>query len=652
MCGIAGIYSLEGKPINLKALGAMSRLLEHRGPDGQGYLLADTSKGKLEFCADESRLESCGLSGVNLGLSHRRLSIIDLSRLAAQPMPSEDGSIWIIFNGEIFNYVELRAELTGMGYKFRSSSDTEVILRAYEHFGFDCVRRFNGMWSFAIWDSKKCILFCSRDRFGIKPFYYYREKGLFLFASEIKSLLLTRRASPNDRAVFNYLVRSFGFVDGTEETFFRDIFQLLPGHNLIIGADTFRISRYWNIDDVREKPFAFSLERAIEEYSGLFTDAVKIRMRSDVKVAGALSGGLDSSSITCVIKKRLKIDNYRTYSACFDDPRFDEREYIECVAKDTGFESNYVFPDRDSLLDIIKKQIWIQDEPFNAMWVHSQWFVYAKARLDGVKVFLNGHGGDESLAGYYPHFDALWAGFLIKGRLVKLWEEVTAFKKKNPQRAVSPARLARHIFNRYLPRKVKDLFGPRGRFLCHSFRRSASASLYRFSNNFGDLLNRYLYESLFISPIRGMLHFDDRNSMAFSIEARIPFLDYRLIEFAFRIPGEYKIRSGVNKYILREGMKDVLPPPIYNRYGKKGFSSAAPQWFRDKRHELDDLFNSPEFRRRGYFNQPEVMKKIDAHCSGGMDFHEQIASWLTLELWFRKFIDGANSGKVESAVLN
>ena len=620
MCGISGLYSLNGRSIRFDVLRKMSQLLLHRGPDGEGYFLSDTRLKKFDVHYNSA--DSFNVNGLkpDLGLAHRRLSIIDLSVIARQPMSNDDGSLWIVFNGEIYNYIELRRELSTLGCNFKSASDTEIILRSYELFGMGCVKRFNGMWAFAIWDARKNILFCSRDRFGVKPFYYFYNDGLFAFASEIKSLLLIQRAYPNERGIYNYLVKSFGFLDVTEDTLFADIYQLQPAHNLVIGADGIKIEKYWDIYSAIDKPL-LSQGQAIDAFGSLFIDAIKIRLRSDVKVAGALSGGVDSSSITCGIKKRLKVNNYETYSACFDNPHYDEREYIAEVTRDTGYKSNYVFPDEASFFDILKRQIWLQDEPFNAMWVHSQWFVYQKAAANGVKVFINGHGSDESLGGYYPHFDALWADLLRRGRILLLLHEISLFSKHNPSRSVNLTNILYYIANYYTPGFIKSFFSKTPNFLNSDFAQRNSKKKYLYENHFNDFLNRYLYESLFISPIRGMLHFDDRNSMAFSIESRTPFLDYRLIELAFSLPGTYKIKNGYNKYLLRETMKGIIPERIQARFTKKGFSSGAPQWLRQNKKYLYDLFKPQTCLAGKYLKSPEVIKEIDRYCDGETNIH-------------------------------
>lgn len=645
MCGISGVYSFKGRSIRFDVLCKINQLLSHRGPDGEGYFLLNTRLNKSAIRYNSTDISDIGGLEPNLGLAHRRLSIIDLSVNARQPMSNDDASIWIVFNGEIYNYIELMQELSSLGCHFKSSSDTEVILRSYEFFGRDCVKRFNGMWAFAIWDARRNIIFCSRDRFGVKPFYYYHNEGLFAFASEIKALLPLKRACPNERGIFNYLAKSFGFLDVTDETLFEDIYQLSPAHNLIIGTDGLKVEKYWDIYRAIDKPLV-SQECAAEAFSSLFIDAVKIRLRSDVKLAGALSGGIDSSSITCVIKKCLNVNNYETYSACFDNPQYDEREYISEVTRDTGFKSNYVFPDESSFFDILKRQIWLQDEPFNAMWVHSQWFVYQKASSDGVKVFINGHGSDESLGGYYPHFYALWADLLRRGRIRRLLREIYLFSKHNPGRPVRLSNIMQYIINYYIPRSIKNLFPKMPNFLNPDFAERNVRNMYRYENSFNDLLNRYLYESLFISPIRGMLHFDDRNSMAFSMESRTPFLDYRIIELAFSLPGMYKIKDGYNKYLLRQAMRGIIPERIQERFTKKGFSSGAPQWLRRNKEYLHKLFNPADCLCGKYLKSTEVVKEVDRYCDGKTNMHERLGSWVTLELWFRKFI--SDNGGVET----
>ncbi|MBW2059864.1 MAG: asparagine synthase (glutamine-hydrolyzing), partial [Deltaproteobacteria bacterium] len=328
MCGIAGICEFGDGSVHVSCLKSMTAAIAHRGPDDEGYVLFGNGV-TLEL--DGMETDAAG-EPFFLGLGHRRLSIIDLSAAGHQPMPNEDGTIWITYNGEIYNFLEIREELRKRGHRFRSNTDSEVILHSYEQWGVDCLRRFNGMWAFALWDGKKRRLFCARDRFGIKPFYFCREGDRFLFASEIKAILAYPRVRriPNDACIYPYL--AYGHLDTTGETFFKGIEQLRGGHYLTVDLESRRIalSRYWDI-----KPETAASGKSdktyADEFLELFTDAVRMRLRSDVTVGTCLSGGLDSSSIVCITSRLLGNNGLRTFSSCFEDERYDERPFIDEV---------------------------------------------------------------------------------------------------------------------------------------------------------------------------------------------------------------------------------------------------------------------------------------------------------------------------------
>jgi asparagine synthase (glutamine-hydrolysing) len=357
VCGIAGYYD-AGEPASETRIRAMTDRVAHRGPDADGFVLADTHSGAVwngERAKPASRFD--------LALGHRRLSIIDLSEAGTQPMVSADGSCWVVYNGEIYNYVELRAELSSLGHAFRSETDTEVLLAAYREWGPDFLHRCNGMWAFALWDAKKRELFCARDRFGVKPFYYAHGQDWFVFGSEIKSLLAHPRVArrPNDAMIYDFL--SLKLADHTDETFFSGIRRLPAGHTLVYRPrNAPEIRRYWDLNVAFELSAEPADEtRATDRFAELFEDAVRLRLRADVPIGTCLSGGLDSSSIVVTANRlmfdELKLprslvgDHQRTFSACFDDRRFDERSFIDRIVAQTGASSHRVFPSGDKLWD-------------------------------------------------------------------------------------------------------------------------------------------------------------------------------------------------------------------------------------------------------------------------------------------------------------
>lgn len=639
MCGIAGVFNLDQQSVTGPKLGRMAGILRHRGPDGQGVVL-------LESRADQpKRLQRYGEEPVeapvtaDLGFAHRRLAIIDLTPSGAQPMASDDETIWLVYNGEIYNHVELREELARRGHRFRGRSDSEVLLRAYEAWGPECVTRFNGMWAFALWDARRRQLFCSRDRFGVKPFYYFFNDHRFVFASEIKALLASGDVRPqvNDRAVYRYLHAGYGYLDLNEETFFEGIRQLPPSSNLILRDGQLRVQRYWQLE--ARPPWTQNLVAAFYD---LLEDAVRLRLRSDVRVGGALSGGLDSSTITCIAASLLGPENYETFSVCYDDERYDEREFIIPVVHKAGAKHHPVFPQPTDFLATVEKILWHQDEPFPDLNIYSQWWMYSVVKQHGVKVFLNGHGGDEVLGGYAQHHLTFLADLLGRGRWGTFLAELRHHARhQGGSIRASLGKVLLRLSAAWMPEAIKRglrWMGPTGSsYLEPAFSRRYrdAARPERWSGP--SLLRRDLQESLWSAPLPAWLHLDDRNSMAFSIESRTPFLDYRLVEFLFGIPDDdMYFRQGMSKHILREAMLGLLPEEVRGRTDKKGFQSAGEHWFRSDLNSLvREILTSTSFRQRGYLRHGEVMGAFDRHCRGEVNLRFAIWSWVCLELWFR-----------------
>jgi asparagine synthase (glutamine-hydrolysing) len=393
MCGIAGQFCYGSTPPDRGLLERMSERIAHRGPDGRGTWVSD-----------------------RIGLAHRRLAIIDLSEAAHQPMANEDGSLWLVFNGEIYNFVELRAELIQKGHSFRSKTDSEVILHAYEEWGTECLARFNGMWAFALWDEKRQQLFCARDRFGIKPFYYTDAGGSFLFASEIKALLAHPAAGkkPDDATLLAFL--AWGVLDHTGKTMFDGILQLSPAHAMVVrSGERPEPYRYW---DVKINPSIRSDVPDLDfeaRFLSLLRDAIRVHLRSDVAVGTCLSGGIDSSTLAVLINERIRTESpqsagarQKTFSAYFDDARFDESRYIGIMAAATGVDGYRVQPDAGKVWDNLNRLLYMQDEPFGSLSIYAQYCVMRLA-AGHVKVVLDGQGADELLAGYLAYvfnFDA------------------------------------------------------------------------------------------------------------------------------------------------------------------------------------------------------------------------------------------------------
>jgi asparagine synthase (glutamine-hydrolysing) len=648
MCAIVGLYDASGRAIDPSALERMVLVQAHRGPDGEGYVLLD-ARGRERPLAVVGRLTDA--PGIrphrhSVGLGHRRLAIIDLSPLGHQPMTTEDGRCWVTYNGEIYNHVELREELRGRGHRFRSASDTEVLLAAYREWGEACVTRFNGMFAFAIWDGDRRRLFCARDRMGVKPFYYSWDGTRFAFASEIKGLVAAGlRPSPNRRAVFDYL--DGACLDHSEDTFFDGVRQLPPAHTLTVETQV-RVQRYWDFPPDGEA--GLSMRDAADRFRHLFRDAVRLRLRSDVPIGTCLSGGLDSSSIVCVandlmfvehaVPRELIGERQKTFSSCCEDPAYDERRFIRPVLERTGAEAHFTFPDPKELAESVSQLVWQQDEPFGSTSIFAQWNVMRLAAQRGVKVLLDGQGADELLAGYHGFFGAFFADLAAKRRWLVLLRELTAYRRlQGPIPKHVFTNLARAFLPSPLVRLVRSRMTGSVDWIAPEFRRQwgpIPVSPPRAASH----VHSMQHQLLTWSGLRALLHYEDRNAMAFGIETRLPFLDYRLVEFLYGLDPELKIRNGWTKAVLREALDGVLPEVVRWRVDKMGFVTPEDIWFRTSLREMTrDILSDSRTRARGYLNVEAALKEFEAHEAGRKNISFTIWRWLNLELWCRRFVD-------------
>lgn len=637
MCGICGIISSQYN-INTDQLLRMTRVLRHRGPDDEGFMLSNNEGNIIKpFHHDETidsiknktpRLEN--IFKANLGFGFRRLSILDLSEHGHQPMQFEDAELWIVFNGEIYNYLELREELKQYGYKFNSNTDTEVILKAYHKWGEDCVHKFNGMWAFAIWDSKRNKLFCSRDRFGVKPFYYhYNQQKQFLFASEIKSILQVINSEPDKQTLFDSFAN--GYSDHNERTFFKDIKQLRGGHNLILQNGTLSIYRYYKI---KSQPCLDSFETAREKILELLFDAVRIRLRSDVPLGYALSGGIDSSSIVGIAAK-INSGSNNTFSMIYPGDNVDESFFIKKVIEKTGVNHHFVSPTTEDFIKDLNNFIWHQEEPFIGTSYYGEFKLRELIRKNDVTVSLEGQGADEIVTGYtsllFPYFFDL----LSKFRLSELFREHKHFDNYvgSLTRLIKAYLVSRrksstgHLFNKYP-------------FLNRTYFEDFSEQVTDFEKfNSGSHLNNMLYEMLIYTSIPQQLVRADKNAMAFSVECRFPFLDYRLVEYALNLSYDYKTANGMTKYILREAMKDLLPTEVYNRRDKIGFAIPNASFNNQKVKEyFFELLTGLQDEKIQFINK---QKFIDEYFSKSVDGELDWKFWkvVSVILWHNSFID-------------
>lgn len=603
MCGIAAILRASSGE-TLSRIRAMTDLVRHRGPDGEGFaIIGQETRG---FGGPDT---PSNLFGANLpyapertfviaptshsALGHRRLSIVDLSLAGHQPMCDSQKRYWITYNGEIYNYVELRRELESLGHQFLSQTDTEVILAAYAQWGESCLNRFNGMWAFVLVDLQNQTAFVARDRFGVKPLYYWvLPEGGIAIASEIKQFtaLPSWRAEANVPRCYDFLVRAL--FDHTDETLFAGVRQLPGGtaftYSLGTAAAGPLIRRWYELPRART---SFELPWATEKVRELLTDSVRLRLRADVKVGSCLSGGLDSSSIVCLVNRLLreigKQELQETVSSCFDIARFDERQFIEAVGAHTRIKTHYVFPDYRALFSTLPSIAWHQDEPFGSTSIFAQWNVFAEARRHGLTVMLDGQGADEQLAGYHGFFAAwftqLWKGF----RWVTWVREVRAWRRRHeyPYR-MAPMLMADQMLPPTLRRWALKIIGRplNPSWLQRSFLEKASS---RFSDpeRSSPGLRGSVYNmsraKLMLTSLPMLLHYEDRDSMAHSIEARVPFLDYRLVEFILSLPDALKVNGGETKYVLRAAMDGILPDAVRRRQDKLGFVTPEEVWIRE-----------------------------------------------------------------------
>ncbi|MCK9580869.1 MAG: asparagine synthase (glutamine-hydrolyzing) [Methanoregula sp.] len=603
MCGIAGQYNLDGTAPDITLLAAMAECLSHRGPDGEGTHIRS-----------------------NAGLAHRRLAIIDLSDDGLQPMKNDDGTLWIVFNGEIYNYIELREELIAKGHRFHSSSDTEVILHAYEEWGAASLGRFNGMWAFAILDEKRCELFCARDRFGIKPFYYTTVGNSFLFASEIKALLAHPGAGtrPDDETLGTYL--AWGVLDHSERTMFEGILQLSPAHAMLVTRDGPKPPyRYWNVKVNPEVRSEIPDDAVAAELIGKLTDATRIHLRSDVAVGTCLSGGIDSSTLTVLINNLIRTEapesvgaRQKTFSVVFSDKRFDESRYIDEIVIATGVDAHQTEPLPEVLWDDINRLVYMQDEPFGSLAIYAQYCVMRLAR-EQVKVVLDGQGADELLAGYLAY-----QGSYLRG-LVGSFHWSTAFRE------ISGSLRHHGGFFRSALRQL----------IIRRRRRALLTSRTPSLDRYGGRLDAILTRELTATNLPALLHYEDRNAMAFSIESRVPFLDYRFVEYVASLPLDQKIRGGVTKIALRNAIRGIVPESIRCRMDKMGFVTPEEVWMReDLRPFVLEVLSSATFASRKYWNADAVITDYLAFLDGRSRYSPEVWRIVCTELWFRTFFDG------------
>ena len=584
MCGIAGIVIKEQGIVNpCETIAAMSALLKHRGPDGDGFMTvlngeAISYSGTVELNYNKPDLvylpnKSLSFADKNstIAFAHRRLSIIDLSETGHQPMCSADKTIWITYNGELYNYKELRVTLQKAGYKFVSESDTEVILYAYKEWGNKCVEVFNGMWAFCIYDATKQALFASRDRLGVKPFYYLNKPDSFSFASEQKAFIGSGliKANVDEKALHSYLIN--GLLENERSNFFNGITELWPGDCLNYNLKTNELSTYsyFNLNSlVNLSNDGLSDTELIEKITQTLETAIRLRLRSHVEVGTCLSGGIDSSVLALLMANESSRP-VSCFTSIFKNQPFNEEVFSDIVAKKINGKHLKVEPTLEGFLNEADNLIYSQDVPIWSTSTYAQYKVMELAKLNNIKVVLDGQGADELFGGYHHHFVAKWNNLLSKGKIGEAISEIKMSSKSIP-----------HPFVFYLKQKVKEHYN----FSITDFNLILnkdfveSAKINNSAKGFNEL-NEQLIHDIYDTRLKTFLKCEDRCGMWHSVESRTPFSDdIDLMKLLFSFNANRKIQKGISKYLLREAAKAKLPEQIYSRYDKKGFETPMQDW--------------------------------------------------------------------------
>lgn len=632
MCGIAGIVSAVLKTDQMRTkIGHGLASIAHRGPDGSG-VFAD------------------GAGGVVLG--HRRLAIIDPEH-GKQPMSTEDSQLTVVFNGAIYNYLELRRELIGKGHPIHSYSDTEVLLYAYREWGEHCVDRFLGMFAFALWDERNRRLFCARDRIGIKPFYYSFDGTTLIFASEIKAILASGvvRAESDSASLQDYLTFQFCLGD---KTLFKGIRKLEPGHCMVAQFDGNAISiqtrQYWDLRydiDERHDEGWF-----IDHLAGLIEDATRMHLRSDVPLGAHLSGGLDSSAVVCLAAGLLQGERIKTFTGAFPEgPQFDETAYAKEVSAFAGTDYKEIYIQGSELHDVLPRLMYYMDEPLAGPGVIPQYYV-SKLAAEHVKVVLGGQGGDELFIGYSRYLVA-YLEKCLSGAIYQTADE--------HRYAVSLESIVPNLPLLQTYRPMLQGFWSKGLFdsadkryfslvdrsegMNHLFSKDLFSSGYSPFESFQQIFNRDELHSLINrmtyfdlkGSLPALLHVEDRTSMAASIESRVPLLDHRIVEFMATIPPNIKFAGGRMKHLFKEAVRNTVPKKIFDRQDKMGFPTPLAQWTKGVAREfVRDILLSDRVRQRGIYNIAAIERAIDSE----REFGRVVWGLLCLELWHRIYIDG------------
>ena len=619
MCGIAGIYNGSGKPVSRAVIQKMTDAEAHRGPDGEGIFIDGA-----------------------IGLGHRRLAIIDLSDAGRQPMVSENGRYVLTFNGEIYNYLELKKELSRR--KWQSSSDSEVLLAAYEEWGAQCVKKLNGIFAFAVWDRKKKELFCARDPLGVKPFFYAYQNGSFYFTSEIKALLAAGvTTQPNERLMYDFL--AYGFYQHTNETFFDGITQLPAGYTCKVKGNKLGLEKYWDLADA-VPAYQDATDKEIEKrFFNIFEDATRLQLRSDVPVGMQLSGGFDSSAVVAMSHHILGGQkNARLFSFVYDEYKDRELPFMRSLAKGLGWRLETIPVCAEDMPQNMEEVLYHQDEPFPGLPTFGQHLMAKRCREEGVPVALGGQGGDEIGLGYDYYFGAYYADALREHGTAMARR---VFDEHASARGIVGKKERHALLSRMIAAYEHGGTSSDGTAfvsldaLSNMFLRRAKKKPPHFLEPFSSALANMQYRDIVYTKLPRILHSSDRSAMAYGVEHRVPLLDYRLVLFGLSLPARFKIRHGVHRHFMRRALRSIMPKRVLEA-PRRSVPSPQREWFKKElRPWIRSILGSKRFGSRTYFNQKEVLATYDTYCkTHGVpqnSFH--VWQWICVEYWMRKYFD-------------
>ena len=594
--------------------------------------------GTLNFASIFLNTIPYGTDKIQIGLGNRRLSIIDLTEHGHQPMRNKKGDIWLVFNGEIYNFQELKKELEGKGHKFKGRSDTEVILHSYEQWGEDCLRKFNGMFAFAIWDEKKRQLFIARDRVGIKPLYYYFKNGNFAFSSELKSLLKYPlfEKELNRKSLYYYLL--FQYVP-TPYSIFENTWKLPPGHYLILKEGKIEVKKYWDVLEKRRKREKKSTQEYIEEFENLLKSSVKYRLISDVPVGAFLSGGTDSSLVVASMAQLT--DKVETFTIGFEEKKYNEAPYAKKVADYLGTKHHELYVKEKDVFPLIGELPKYYDEPFADSSSLPTYLVSKLAKEKGIKVVLSGDGGDELFCGYnrYIWMDRasklLLLPQIIREKIAPSLGKIPYLKLRRISRILQykdPLQMYLNVVDMWSEKELEKLLGEN-----YSYEELTFSEVYKKVNALPLLEKLQLVDFHTYLP-EDILTKVDRASMAVSLEARVPLLDHRIAEFAYSLPLDLRYRRGIRKYLLKKVLYKYLPEKFFRR-PKQGFGIPLDEWLRGGvKPYIDEYLNTNRIKKEGIFNSEFVEEIVKKHLSGKYNYQYPIWTLLQFQLWKEKYL--------------